>query len=77
MPALSTPGAGGAYRYDPETDSYVLLEATADDLAPAHPLAEPIPAPPVLSPALSGVEGGAEGPAPAKAKASEKVASGQ
>ena len=40
-----TPGAGGAYRYDPETDRYVLLEATADDLAPAHPLAAPEPPP--------------------------------
>ena len=40
-----TPGAGGAYRYDHVTDSYVLLEATADDLAPPHPLAPSEPAP--------------------------------
>ncbi len=38
-----TPGAGGAYRYDPITDRYVLLEATADELAPPHPLAAPEP----------------------------------
>ena len=55
-----TPGAGGAYRYDPETDRYVLLEATADDLAHAHPLASTVPEPPVMS--------GAEGPTPAKSK---------
>ena len=36
-----TPGKGGSYRYDPITDRFVLLEATADELAPAHPLAAP------------------------------------
>lgn len=41
MSASPTPGAGGAYRYDPITDDYVLLDVTEDELAPTHPLGEP------------------------------------
>ncbi len=44
MPKPSTPGAGGAYRYDDETQSFQLLEATDDPLAPPNPY-EPEPDP--------------------------------
>jgi hypothetical protein len=44
-----TPGAGGAYRYDPMTDAYVRLEAAADSSAPLgaddQPPSNPEPTP--------------------------------
>ena len=62
MPATPTPGAGGAYLYDPATDSYLLVDRLDDPIAPPHPFEPPAP---VLS--------GAEGPAPEPANPDEDL----
>lgn len=49
MTTHASPGVGGSYRYDPETDRLILIDYTADPSAPDHPLAEP-PAPPKPAP---------------------------
>ena len=47
MSASSNPGAGGSYRYNPETDRVELVDFTFDPYAGPHPglEAEPEPAP--------------------------------
>lgn len=56
MSASPTPGAGGAYLYDPETDSYLLVDRLDDPIAPPHPFDPAAPVP-------SGAEGSAPEPA--------------
>lgn len=65
-----TPGAGGAYLYDPATDSYLLVDRLDDPAAPAHPFEPPAP---VLSGAEGPVLSGAEGPAPEPANPDEDL----
>lgn len=42
MPESPNPGAGGSYRYNPETDRVELVDFTFDPYSPPHPGADDI-----------------------------------
>lgn len=52
MPESPNPGAGGSYRYNPDTDRVELVDFTFDPYSPPHPGADEVVAePPADDPA--------------------------